>query len=119
MPLFLCPAGSLAAQNTAPLRHRPGPRPRAPQPARGRPTRPAEPGPRQGGPALAPKPPPSTREGLVRKTATQRLSRQCSSEARGGGAGSNAQHVVYEAVCGKAGLSLYSKLFQSYGSKNR
>ncbi|XP_035271338.1 tubulin polyglutamylase TTLL5 isoform X1 [Anguilla anguilla] len=74
-----------------------------------------------GGPALAPKPPPSTREGLVRKTATQRLSRQCSSEARGGGggAGSNAQHVVYEAVCGKAGMSLYSKLFQSYGSKNR
>ncbi|KAJ8396871.1 hypothetical protein AAFF_G00011940 [Aldrovandia affinis] len=73
----------------------------------------------RGGSVLAPKPPSSNREGLFRKTATQRLNKPCSSEAHASGAGSSAQHVVYEAVCGKAGLSVYSKLFQSYGSKNR
>ncbi|KAI1895503.1 hypothetical protein AGOR_G00106930 [Albula goreensis] len=73
----------------------------------------------KGGPVLAPKPPSSNREGLFRKTSLQRLNKQCSSEARTSGTGSNTQHVVYEAVCGKAGLSVYSKLFQSYSSKNR
>ncbi|XP_070972911.1 tubulin polyglutamylase TTLL5 isoform X2 [Oncorhynchus clarkii lewisi] len=69
---------------------------------------------------LNPKPPSSAREGLVRKTATQRLSKQTSSERPANGAlTSNSQHVVYEAVCGKAGLSGYSKLFQGQGSKLR
>uniref|UniRef100_A0A8C7PTL5 Tubulin--tyrosine ligase-like protein 5 n=1 Tax=Oncorhynchus mykiss TaxID=8022 RepID=A0A8C7PTL5_ONCMY len=55
---------------------------------------------------LNPKPPSSAREGLVRKTATQRLSKQTSSERPANGAlTSNSQHVVYEAVCGKAGRS--------------
>ncbi|KAJ8288844.1 hypothetical protein COCON_G00015030 [Conger conger] len=111
----------LAAQGTAPP---PAPAPRPPTPAS------TAAGPRlthpsqqnqphtRGGPVLAPKPPTSHREGLFRKTATQRLNKQCSPEAHASGAGSNAQHVVYETVCGKAGLSVYSKLFQSYGSKN-
>lgn len=69
---------------------------------------------------LNPKPPSSAREGLVRKTATQRLNKQTSSERPANGAlTSNSQHVVYEAVCGKAGLSGYSKLFQGQGSKLR
>uniref|UniRef100_A0A4W5KL88 Tubulin--tyrosine ligase-like protein 5 n=1 Tax=Hucho hucho TaxID=62062 RepID=A0A4W5KL88_9TELE len=69
---------------------------------------------------LNPKPPSSAREGLVRKTATQRLNKQTSSEVPANGAlTSNSQHVVYEAVCGKAGLSGYSKLFQGQGSKLR
>ncbi|XP_041703589.2 tubulin polyglutamylase TTLL5 isoform X1 [Coregonus clupeaformis] len=69
---------------------------------------------------LNPKPPSSAREGLVRKTATQRLNKQTSSEGLANGAlTSNSQHVVYEAVCGKAGLSVYSKLFQGQGSKLR
>ncbi|KAJ8341560.1 hypothetical protein SKAU_G00338510 [Synaphobranchus kaupii] len=108
----------LAAQGTAPT---PATAPRPPGPAGPRATHPPQQNQAlaKGGPVLAPKPPTSNREGLVRKTATQRLNKQCSSEAHASAAGSNAQHVVYEAVCGKAGLSAYSKLFQSYGSKNR
>ncbi|MFT7817391.1 tubulin polyglutamylase TTLL5 [Arapaima gigas] len=65
---------------------------------------------------LAPRPPRNTREGLVRKTSAQRLSRQSPPEAHSNGAGPSAHHIVYEAVCGKAGLSVYSKLFQSPSS---
>ncbi|XP_036397393.1 tubulin polyglutamylase TTLL5 [Megalops cyprinoides] len=103
----------LAAQASAP-----GPRPHGPtgtrvyQPAQQKQSH------AQGGPVLVPKPPASNRD-LFRKTATQRLHKQSSSEAHPGGTGPSVPHVVYEAVCGKAGLSMYSKLFQSNGSKNR
>nr|XP_040055081.1 tubulin polyglutamylase TTLL5 isoform X1 [Gasterosteus aculeatus aculeatus] len=58
-------------------------------------------------PALAPKPPSSAREGRIRKTATKRLIKQTSAESSSSG-----QHVVYEAICGKTGLSAYGDLFQ-------
>ncbi|KAM3871354.1 tubulin polyglutamylase TTLL5 [Diretmus argenteus] len=66
------------------------------------------------GPVLTPKPPSSAREGLIRKTATQRL-KQTSSDTPAGGTLSNGQHMVYEAVCGKTGLSVYSRLLQGQG----
>ncbi|XP_029114145.1 tubulin polyglutamylase TTLL5 [Scleropages formosus] len=62
---------------------------------------------------LAPRPPRSIRDGLVRKTSTQRLNRQTPPETHANGVGPSTQHVVYEAVCAKAGLSVYSRLFQS------
>ncbi|XP_029316248.1 tubulin polyglutamylase TTLL5 isoform X2 [Cottoperca gobio] len=63
-------------------------------------------------PVLAPKPPSSTREGQVRKTATKRLIKQMSAESSASGSVSSGQHVVYEAICGKTGLSVYHKLLQ-------
>ncbi|KAM4625521.1 tubulin polyglutamylase TTLL5 [Polymixia lowei] len=71
------------------------------------------------GPVLTPKPPSSARDGLVRKTATQRLNKQTSSESSANGTVSNSKHVVYEAVCEKTGLPVYSKLFQGQGPKHR
>ncbi|XP_035530578.1 tubulin polyglutamylase TTLL5 isoform X2 [Morone saxatilis] len=58
-------------------------------------------------PVLAPKPPSSAREVQTRKTATKRLIKQTSAESSTSG-----QHTVYEAICGKTGLSMYHKLFQ-------
>ncbi|KAK5916693.1 hypothetical protein CgunFtcFv8_011650 [Champsocephalus gunnari] len=63
-------------------------------------------------PVLAPKPPSSAREGQIRKTATKRLIKQKSTESSASGSVSNGQHVVYEAICGKTGLSVYHKLLQ-------
>ncbi|XP_029900394.1 tubulin polyglutamylase TTLL5 isoform X2 [Myripristis murdjan] len=63
-------------------------------------------------PALTPKPPSSAREGRIRKTATQRLIKQTSTESPANATVSSGQHMVYEAVCGKTGLSVYRKLFQ-------
>ncbi|XP_072555361.1 tubulin polyglutamylase TTLL5 isoform X4 [Paramormyrops kingsleyae] len=74
---------------------------------------------------LAPKPPSCARDGLLRKTAPQRLHRQAPPEVWAGGAGagsgsgSSAQHAVHEAVCSTAGLSICSKLSQSQSPKNR
>ncbi|KAK7142922.1 hypothetical protein R3I94_012308 [Phoxinus phoxinus] len=65
---------------------------------------------------LTPKPPSSApRDGRVRKT-VHSLHKKALFEtpARHGG-----QHVVYETVCAKTGLSVYSKLFHVQGSKNR
>ncbi|XP_071780297.1 tubulin polyglutamylase TTLL5 [Centroberyx gerrardi] len=70
-------------------------------------------------PALTPKPPSSGREGRVRKTATQRLIKQTSAESAASGSVSNGQHMVYEAVCGKTGLSAYRKLLQGQGPNHR
>ncbi|XP_042356250.1 tubulin polyglutamylase TTLL5 isoform X2 [Plectropomus leopardus] len=63
-------------------------------------------------PALAPKPPSSSREGQVRKTATKRLIKQTSAESSASGSVSSGQHAVYKAICGKTGLSVYRKLLQ-------
>ncbi|XP_062295863.1 tubulin polyglutamylase TTLL5 [Scomber scombrus] len=64
-------------------------------------------------PVLAPKPPSSAREGQIRKTATKRLIKQTSMESSASGTVSSDQHMVYEAICGKTGLSVYRKLFQA------
>ncbi|CAB1436215.1 unnamed protein product, partial [Pleuronectes platessa] len=61
---------------------------------------------------LAPKPPSSAREGQIRKTATKRLIKQTSSESLASGTMTSGQHMVYEAICGKTGLSAYRKLLQ-------
>ncbi|XP_056152156.1 tubulin polyglutamylase TTLL5 [Lampris incognitus] len=71
------------------------------------------------GPIFTPKPPCSSREGLVRKTATQRLNKQTSSESLAHSTPSSGQHVVFEAVQGKTGLSVYSKLLQGQAPKHR
>ncbi|XP_028981536.2 tubulin polyglutamylase TTLL5 isoform X3 [Esox lucius] len=71
------------------------------------------------GPILTPKPPSSAREGQLRKTATQRLKHASAEGPADGALASNSQHVLYESVCGKAGLSVYSKLIQGQGSKLR
>ncbi|XP_008281028.1 tubulin polyglutamylase TTLL5 isoform X1 [Stegastes partitus] len=70
-------------------------------------------------PALAPKPPSSAREGHTRKTATKRLIKQTSSESSASGSVSSGQQVVYEAICGKTGLSVYRKLFQGQEPAHR
>ncbi|XP_023272967.1 tubulin polyglutamylase TTLL5 [Seriola lalandi dorsalis] len=70
-------------------------------------------------PVLAPKPPTSAREGQMRKTATKRLIKQTSSESSASGAVSSGQHTVYEAICGKTGLSVYRKLFQGQEPSHR
>ncbi|XP_070776545.1 LOW QUALITY PROTEIN: tubulin polyglutamylase TTLL5 [Enoplosus armatus] len=70
-------------------------------------------------PALAPKPPSSAREGQIRKTATKRLIKQMSAESSASGSVSSSQHTVYEAICGKTGLSVYHKLLQGQESSHR
>ncbi|KAM9354865.1 tubulin polyglutamylase TTLL5 [Pholidichthys leucotaenia] len=70
-------------------------------------------------PLLAPKPPSSAREGQGRKTATKRLIKQTSSESSASGTVSNDKQVVYEAICGKTGLSAYRKLFQGQEPAHR
>ncbi|XP_039992511.1 tubulin polyglutamylase TTLL5 isoform X1 [Xiphias gladius] len=70
-------------------------------------------------PVLAPKPPSSAREGQIRKTATKRLIKQTPSESSASGTVSNGQHMVYEAICGKTGLSVYRKLFQDQEPSHR
>ncbi|XP_047466475.1 tubulin polyglutamylase TTLL5 isoform X2 [Mugil cephalus] len=70
-------------------------------------------------PVLAPKPPSSARDGQTRKTATKRLIKQTSSESSASGAVSSGQQVVYEAICGKTGLSVYRKLFQGQEPAHR
>ncbi|XP_026156265.1 tubulin polyglutamylase TTLL5 isoform X2 [Mastacembelus armatus] len=70
-------------------------------------------------PVLAPKPPCSAREGMMRKTATKRLIKQTSSESTASGTVSSTQHMVYNAICGKTGLSVYHKLFQGQEQSHR
>ncbi|XP_050933951.1 tubulin polyglutamylase TTLL5 isoform X1 [Lates calcarifer] len=70
-------------------------------------------------PVLTPKPPSSAREGQIRKTATKRLIKQTSSESSASGTVSSGQHMVYEAICGKTGLSVYRKLFQDQEPSHR
>ncbi|XP_036006259.1 tubulin polyglutamylase TTLL5 isoform X1 [Fundulus heteroclitus] len=64
------------------------------------------------GPGFVPKPPSSARDGQVRKTATKRLIKQMSSGSSASGSVSSGQQVVYEAICGKTGLSAYGGLLQ-------
>ncbi|XP_035467217.2 tubulin polyglutamylase TTLL5 isoform X2 [Scophthalmus maximus] len=71
------------------------------------------------GPVLAPKPPSSAREGQIRKTATKRLIKQTSSESSASGSVTSGQHMVYEAIGGKTGLSVYRKLFQGQEPSHR
>ncbi|XP_043119727.1 tubulin polyglutamylase TTLL5 isoform X2 [Puntigrus tetrazona] len=69
---------------------------------------------------LAPKPPSSApRETRVRKIVTHTLHKKALSEPPAGQSSTSGQHVVYEAVCAKTGLSMYSKLFHAHGSRNR
>ncbi|XP_035023314.1 tubulin polyglutamylase TTLL5 isoform X1 [Hippoglossus stenolepis] len=68
---------------------------------------------------LAPKPPSSAREGQIRKTATKRLIKQTSSESSASGTVTSGQHMVYEAICGKTGLSAYRKLLQGEEPSHR
>ncbi|XP_040916090.1 tubulin polyglutamylase TTLL5 isoform X2 [Toxotes jaculatrix] len=70
-------------------------------------------------PVLAPKPPSSARKGQIRKTATKRLIKQTSSESSASGTVSSSQHMVYEAICSKTGLSVYRKLFQGQEPSHR
>ncbi|XP_072545274.1 tubulin polyglutamylase TTLL5 isoform X2 [Salminus brasiliensis] len=68
---------------------------------------------------LTPKPPSTIpRDGLSRKTATQRISKQAPTEIPSSN-GISSRHVVYDTTCGKTGLSVYSKLFQSHGTNHR
>uniref|UniRef100_A0A8C1P9V9 Tubulin--tyrosine ligase-like protein 5 n=1 Tax=Cyprinus carpio TaxID=7962 RepID=A0A8C1P9V9_CYPCA len=74
----------------------------------------------QTGLTLAPKPPSSApRDGRVRKTTAHTLHKKALSEPPAGQSSSSGQHVVYETVCAKTGLSVYSKLFHTQGSRNR
>ncbi|KAF4102609.1 tubulin polyglutamylase TTLL5 isoform X2 [Onychostoma macrolepis] len=69
---------------------------------------------------LTPKPPSSApRDGRVRKTVAHALHKKALSEAPAGQSSTSGQHVVYETVCAKTGLSVYSKLFHTQGSRNR
>uniref|UniRef100_A0A668W3S3 Tubulin--tyrosine ligase-like protein 5 n=1 Tax=Oreochromis aureus TaxID=47969 RepID=A0A668W3S3_OREAU len=70
-------------------------------------------------PALAPKPPSGAREGQVRKTTAKRLVKQMSSESSASGSVASSKQVVYEAICGKTGLSAYRKLFQDQEPTHR
>ncbi|TKS86477.1 Tubulin polyglutamylase TTLL5 [Collichthys lucidus] len=70
-------------------------------------------------PVLTPKPPSSAREGQLRKPATKRLIKQTSAESSASGSVSSGQHAVYEAICGKTGLSVYHKLFQGQEPSHR
>ncbi|XP_047201906.1 tubulin polyglutamylase TTLL5 isoform X3 [Girardinichthys multiradiatus] len=70
-------------------------------------------------PGYVPKPPSSAREGDVRKTATKRLIKQMSSESSASGSVSSGQQVVYEAICGKTGLSAHGRLFQGQEPSHR
>ncbi|KAF7670248.1 hypothetical protein LDENG_00043360 [Lucifuga dentata] len=70
-------------------------------------------------PVLAPKPPSSVRESQIRKTATQRLIKQTSTESPANGVISNGQHAVYEAFCSKTGLSVFRKLFHGQDPNRR
>ncbi|XP_028250486.1 tubulin polyglutamylase TTLL5 isoform X2 [Parambassis ranga] len=70
-------------------------------------------------PALAPKPPSSARETQIRKTTTKRLIKQTSSESSASGTLSSGKQVVYEAICGKTGLSVYRQLFQGQEPSHR
>ncbi|CAL8272543.1 unnamed protein product [Merluccius merluccius] len=78
-----------------------------------------EPSLHRAGPMLTPKPPSSSRDGLVRKTATQRLKQTPSESPANGTTASNGRHAVYEAVCKRTGLSMYSKLFRDQGPQHR
>ncbi|KAM8833594.1 tubulin polyglutamylase TTLL5 isoform 1-T2 [Synchiropus picturatus] len=60
-------------------------------------------------PALPPKPPSTARESQSRKT--KRLIKQPSQERSASGTVSSSQQMVYEALCGKTGLSVYRTLF--------
>lgn len=63
-------------------------------------------------PVHVPKPPSSGRsEGQGRKTTAKRLAKQSSAETSTSGPISNGQRIVYEAICGKSGLSMYRKVF--------
>uniref|UniRef100_A0A1A7YVK7 Tubulin--tyrosine ligase-like protein 5 n=1 Tax=Iconisemion striatum TaxID=60296 RepID=A0A1A7YVK7_9TELE len=70
-------------------------------------------------PGFAPKPPNGTREGEIRKTATKRIIKQMSSESSASGSVSSGKQVVYEAICGKTGLSVYQKLLQGQDPSHR
>ncbi|XP_020485695.1 tubulin polyglutamylase TTLL5 isoform X1 [Labrus bergylta] len=72
-----------------------------------------------GSPVHTPKPPSSAREGPTRKTATKRLIKQTSAESSASGSVSSSQHTAYDAICGKTGLSVYQKLFQSQEPAHR
>ncbi|XP_026141031.1 tubulin polyglutamylase TTLL5 isoform X2 [Carassius auratus] len=69
---------------------------------------------------LTPKPPSSApRDGRLRKTTAHTLHKKALPEPPAGQSSSSGQHVVYETVCAKTGLSVYSKLFHTQGSRNR
>ncbi|XP_067224643.1 tubulin polyglutamylase TTLL5 isoform X6 [Chanodichthys erythropterus] len=69
---------------------------------------------------LTPKPPSSTpRDGRVRKTVAHSLHKKALFETPAGHSSTSGHHVVYETVCARTGLSAYSKLFHTQGSKNR
>ncbi|XP_054597553.2 tubulin polyglutamylase TTLL5 isoform X2 [Nothobranchius furzeri] len=70
-------------------------------------------------PGFAPKPPNCTRDGEIRKMATKRIMKQMSSESSASGSVSSGKQVVYEAMCGKTGLSVYQKLLQGQDPSHR
>nr|XP_015205808.1 PREDICTED: tubulin polyglutamylase TTLL5 [Lepisosteus oculatus]XP_015205809.1 PREDICTED: tubulin polyglutamylase TTLL5 [Lepisosteus oculatus] len=69
-------------------------------------------------PVLAPKPP-INREGITRKTATQRLVKLTSTEGQANGTSASAHHVVYEQVSGNSGHPVFNRLFQNQALNNR
>ncbi|XP_068509142.1 tubulin polyglutamylase TTLL5 isoform X2 [Syngnathus scovelli] len=64
-------------------------------------------------PDLAPKPPSEAREGPIRKAATARLVKELSNQMSPYGSLTNGQHLVYEAISAKSGLSVYRKILQA------
>ncbi|CAL8295401.1 unnamed protein product [Arctogadus glacialis] len=70
---------------------------------------------RPGRPPLAPKPPSGSRDGLARKTETQRLTQTPPNAPTSGTAASNGQRTVYK----RTGPSAYSRLFQAHEPQHR
>ncbi|CAL8300152.1 unnamed protein product [Boreogadus saida] len=68
-----------------------------------------------GRPPLAPKPPSGSRDGLARKTETQRLTQTPPNAPTSGTAASNGQRTVYK----RTGPSAYSRLFQAHEPQHR
>ncbi|XP_051579128.1 tubulin polyglutamylase TTLL5 isoform X2 [Myxocyprinus asiaticus] len=69
---------------------------------------------------LTPRPPSSTpRDGRTCKTAAHCQHKKTSCETPANHSTASVQHVVYDTVCAKTGLSMYSKLFHTQGSKNK
>ncbi|XP_041131873.1 tubulin polyglutamylase TTLL5 isoform X3 [Polyodon spathula] len=68
---------------------------------------------------LAPKPPPTNRQAVMRKVATQRINKVISSEGLTNSNASNAHNVLYEQVSGNSGLSVYNRMIHNPSLKNR
>lgn len=70
-------------------------------------------------PVHVPKPPSRGRAEGHRKTTAKRFIKQTSAETPTSGPVSSGQRLVYEAICGKSGLSMYRKVFPGQEQSHR